>query len=280
MTTVYPGAIDTLSNPSAGNNTTNPPHISQHADVNDAVEAIETELGINPAGAEATVAARLTAVEAAAADAPATADYLVGTAQAGLSAEIVVGATPGGELGGTWAAPTVDASHSGSTHAAVQTAAETTAASALATHEADTTVVHGIADTAAVPRGVLGYAQVTADQNGIGTSSTDLTGLSAAVTVLASRRIKITARATLAQQTSAGIVVGEFKEGAAVLARFQRASLGTGETIVGYASVILTPSGGAHTYKLAAFTTANTVNMMAATVDGPAFILVEDIGAA
>lgn len=48
--------------------------------------------------------------------APATADYLVGTAQAGLSAEIVVGTTPGGELGNTWASPTVDATHSGSAH--------------------------------------------------------------------------------------------------------------------------------------------------------------------
>src|SRR3990167_2201562 len=49
-------------------------------------------------------------------NAPDTADYLVGTAQAGLSAEIVVGTTPGGELGGTWAAPTVDTTHSGSAH--------------------------------------------------------------------------------------------------------------------------------------------------------------------
>src|SRR6187551_3470225 len=48
--------------------------------------------------------------------APTTADYLVGTAQGGLSAEIVVGTTPGGELGGTWASPTVDATHAGSTH--------------------------------------------------------------------------------------------------------------------------------------------------------------------
>jgi hypothetical protein len=78
------------------------------------------------------------------------ADYLVGTAHAGLSAEIVVGTTPGGELGGTWASPTVDASHSGSTHAAVQAAAEATAAAALAAHEADTTGVHGIADTSAL----------------------------------------------------------------------------------------------------------------------------------
>ena len=66
--------------------------------------------------------------------APTTVDYLVGTAQAGLSAEIVVGTSPGGELGGTWASPTVDSSHSGSTHAAAQAAAEATAAGALSTH--------------------------------------------------------------------------------------------------------------------------------------------------
>jgi hypothetical protein len=29
---------------------------------------------------------------------------------------VVVGATPGGELGGTWSSPTVDATHSGSAH--------------------------------------------------------------------------------------------------------------------------------------------------------------------
>lgn len=82
--------------------------------------------------------------------APTDADYLVGTANGSLSAEIVVGTSPGGELGGTWASPTVDATHSGSSHASVQAAAEATAASALATHSADTTAVHGITDTAAL----------------------------------------------------------------------------------------------------------------------------------
>jgi hypothetical protein len=56
---------------------------------------------------------------------PANADYLVGTADAGLSAEIVVGTSPGGELGGTWASPTIDSTHSGSSHAGV-----------ISTHEA------------------------------------------------------------------------------------------------------------------------------------------------
>jgi hypothetical protein len=60
--------------------------------------------------------------------APDTADYLVGTAQAGLSAEIVVGTTPGGELGGTWASPTVDATHAGSAHLALGSTGSTAAA--------------------------------------------------------------------------------------------------------------------------------------------------------
>jgi len=48
--------------------------------------------------------------------APSDADYLVGTADPDLSNEIVVGATPSGELGNTWASPTVNADHSGSSH--------------------------------------------------------------------------------------------------------------------------------------------------------------------
>ena len=65
-----------------------------------------------------------------------TIDFLVGTATGELAGEIVVGATPGGELGNTWASPTVDATHSGSTHAATQAAAEATAAAADAAHVA------------------------------------------------------------------------------------------------------------------------------------------------
>lgn len=61
-------------------------------------------------------------------------DFLVGTASGLLGGEIAVGTTPGGELGNTWASPTVDASHSGSTHAATQAAAEATASSALTAH--------------------------------------------------------------------------------------------------------------------------------------------------
>ena len=64
--------------------------------------------------------------------APDNATYLVTTANATLTAEEVVGATPGGELGGTWAAPTVDATHAGSSHLALATNALLLGAAAAA----------------------------------------------------------------------------------------------------------------------------------------------------
>lgn len=101
--------------------------------------------------------------------APTDVDYLVGTASGDLDAEIVVGTSPGGELGGTWAAPTVDATHSGSSHAGIQAAAEATAAAALAAHEADTTSIHGIANTANLYS--VGGADVAIADGGTGAST-------------------------------------------------------------------------------------------------------------
>jgi hypothetical protein len=54
-------------------------------------------------------------------------DFLVGTATGSLTGEIVAGTSPGGELGGTWASPTVDATHSGSAHGASTTTHEAAA---------------------------------------------------------------------------------------------------------------------------------------------------------
>jgi hypothetical protein len=60
--------------------------------------------------------------------APPNANYLVTSANAILTGEIVVGSTPGGELGGTWPSPTVDATHAGSTHLALGSTGSTAAA--------------------------------------------------------------------------------------------------------------------------------------------------------
>lgn len=89
--------------------------------------------------------------EAAGGGAPSTADFLVGTADGGLSNEIVVGATPGGELGGTWASPTVDATHAGTTHAA-----------ASDTHVADTSAAHVASSIGFTPDGSIAATDVQA----------------------------------------------------------------------------------------------------------------------
>lgn len=61
MATSYPGGIDAFTNPTATDSLASAtvPHATQHANANDAIEAIETELGTNPKGASASVKARL-----------------------------------------------------------------------------------------------------------------------------------------------------------------------------------------------------------------------------
>lgn len=47
MSTSYPAALDSLTNPSSTDSLALPSHASQHANANDAIEAIETALGAN-----------------------------------------------------------------------------------------------------------------------------------------------------------------------------------------------------------------------------------------
>lgn len=67
MASSYPGGLDSFTNP-AGSDPLNTAgaklHSKQHGDANDAIEAIQATLGIDPQGAEADVAARLDAIEA------------------------------------------------------------------------------------------------------------------------------------------------------------------------------------------------------------------------
>jgi hypothetical protein len=65
VATNYPGALDSLTNPTVSSYEDDAGvfHDEQHANANDAIEAIEAELGTDPAGAQATVKARLEYVE-------------------------------------------------------------------------------------------------------------------------------------------------------------------------------------------------------------------------
>lgn len=127
--------------------------------------------------------------------------------------------------------------------------------------------------------GTLGYAQVVADQTGI-TTTVDLTGLSVAATVGSGRRVKVSGHVGQFNRTAGTVtfVALYVYEGVTQLVGATEAVPNTyGGADV---QVVLTPSAGAHTYKLRAATDAiGTVTMTAGAVT-PAFILVEDIGAA
>jgi len=65
MATNYPNSLDNFTNPTSASPINSPSHSEQHANANDAIEAIEGELGTSPKGAKATVKARLDDVDTA-----------------------------------------------------------------------------------------------------------------------------------------------------------------------------------------------------------------------
>lgn len=131
--------------------------------------------------------------------------------------------------------------------------------------------------TSLYPRGRLGYAPKTASQLAIPTTVTDLTSLSIAVTVGTSRRIRISAFCQFNHDNSNWVAL-LIRESSTTLATSQN-NAGAGEYRSHALSVVLTPSSGSHTYKLSAQCSVGTAALIASSTQ-PAYILVEDIGAA
>ena len=47
MATNFPTSLDALTNPLSSDPLTNPSHADQHADANDAIEALQAKVGVN-----------------------------------------------------------------------------------------------------------------------------------------------------------------------------------------------------------------------------------------
>jgi hypothetical protein len=47
VATSFPTSLDALTNPAAGDSLTSPSHADQHADANDAIEALQAKVGVN-----------------------------------------------------------------------------------------------------------------------------------------------------------------------------------------------------------------------------------------
>lgn len=123
--------------------------------------------------------------------------------------------------------------------------------------------------------GRLGSASVTTGQSV--SSSVDLTNLTITINVPpGGRMVKLTMQTFWLASTGNGVEV-YIKEGSTNLqigGIFLNA-VTSGIDVLGYTqSVIITPSAGSHTYKLAAAPTLSAVSMVAAT-NRPCFILAE-----
>ncbi len=146
------------------------------------------------------------------------------------------------------------------------------------------TTVWTEADVDSLPGGWIGYVEVTSSQTGI-TSITDLSGLSVAVTVNASRRIRVTGHGTVQKNTNNGLVKLLIRESSTTLGLIIDNIMGNTSDVnsrmTGEGSVVLTPSAGTHTYKLSLSSATADADLSAASGDpGPAWLLVEDIGPA
>ena len=129
--------------------------------------------------------------------------------------------------------------------------------------------------------GWIGYAEVTANQSGIGSTVTDLTGLSVAVTVGPSRRIRISARVLVTGTVADTVAALLIREGGTTLTQGRCHIIGSTSANGLTSEVVLTPSTGAHTYKLSAQWAAGSGTITIEAAAGyPAFVLVEDIGPA
>ena len=128
---------------------------------------------------------------------------------------------------------------------------------------------------------VLGYAQVTANQTGIGTAATDLTGLAVTVTVpYAQHRVKITGFCGWSSASSAVLAILNIQEGATVFQQVASQNAAASTNMGVTAQAVIIPTAASHTYKLALSISAGTSPQMLAGATFPAFILVEDLGPA
>jgi hypothetical protein len=63
MTTSFPSGLDSFTNPSSGDTLASPDHAAQHADVNDAVEALQAKVGVDGSAVTTSLDYRVSNVE-------------------------------------------------------------------------------------------------------------------------------------------------------------------------------------------------------------------------
>ena len=63
MATSFPSSLDSFTNPTAVDTLDSPPHDTQHADANDAIEALEAKVGVNGSAVTTSHEYRINSIE-------------------------------------------------------------------------------------------------------------------------------------------------------------------------------------------------------------------------
>lgn len=130
----------------------------------------------------------------------------------------------------------------------------------------------------AMPWGIVAKVAKTTDQTGIGTTVTDLTGMTITFTAVAGRQYRISTW-LLAAPGANGITL-YLRDGAGAAVHQTSVPSNTATASVGVAfSALVTPAAGAITYKLAAGAITGTAGVLG-NAAYPMQLWAEDIGAA
>lgn len=140
-----------------------------------------------------------------------------------------------------------------------------------------TNTVHQASEDNSLPGGWIGHITRNTDSSLV-TAETDLTGVTVAVTANSNRRIKISFDTGYACSSGSGNRIGiRIKEGSTVL-KWRLFAAATNGTEAASFWVIVTPTAGAHTYKVSIQAQdAGSVQTKAAD-EQLTELLVEDIG--
>lgn len=251
----YPTSLDAFTNPTTGDFLNSPNHVSQHSEINDAVEALEAKLGISASTPTSGKLLRGTGVGSSAWDKDAPSGVIVGDTDIQTLTNK------------TLTSPTINTAVINNPTLNTNTISEHTAASGVTVDgvllkDGQIQTANSIDSAAYIDNSIdaehlatntitLGYAQTTSDQTGI-TSITDLTNLSVAVTVPSGgRRLCIHGHAVV-NGSAANLCDLYVREGSTTLNTVRAPMNGTGGWAVGM-DVFYSATGisaGAHTYKL------------------------------
>jgi hypothetical protein len=90
MATNFPTSLDALTNPQGTDSVQAVPHAAQHANANDAIEALQAKVGINGSTNAASLDKRVATLENASVDTEAIQDIVAGVLTAGIHTNITV----------------------------------------------------------------------------------------------------------------------------------------------------------------------------------------------